>query len=387
VLVTAADRSIAERVAQHLDLFDEVIASDGVRNLKGEIKSQELVKRFGRKGFDYVGNDRADLPAWREAHGIVTVNASRAISHAARKLGNVVAEFANQPPLFSTVLRAIRPHQWSKNLLVFVPLLTAKAFDEINAITGELCIFVSFCATASGIYLINDLLDLRADRRHATKKDRPFASGALPLTLGAWLAVALITIGIALAGAVGAGHIIAIYAAISLSYSLKLKRFPLVDVFTLATLYTLRIVAGGVASHHEMSLWLLGFSGFLFLSLALVKRVGEFMNFPQVINTELGRRGYRPADFQMLQMFGTAAAFASSVVLALFVNSSTAFQKYDRPEILWALVPLILFWQCRLWLATARGHMHEDPIVYSFRDWVSWLVVASVIAIVILASL
>ena len=387
VLVTAADRKIAEVVAKHLDLFDEIISSDGVRNLKGEAKSRELVHRFGRKGFDYVGNDRADLAVWREADGIVIVNASRVVSIEARKFGNVLAEFANQPRLLSMALRAMRPHQWVKNLLVFVPLLASRSFGDTPGLLGALCMFASFCATASGIYLVNDLTDLAADRRHAQKRYRPFASGALPLSFGAGLAGALIATGMTLALVVGAAHVLTAYAAASLAYSLALKRYPLLDVFILAALYTLRIVAGGVAGQHPVTLWLLAFSGFTFLSLALVKRTGEMVHVKHSgFDRTLTRRGYFPEDRPILLMFGTASAFAASVVLALFVNSSAAFEQYRTPEILWGLVPLVLFWQCRLWLSTERGVMHEDPIVYAFHDWVSWLVAVSVLVIMLLAS-
>jgi 4-hydroxybenzoate polyprenyltransferase len=180
---------------------------------------------------------------------------------------------------------------------------------------------------------------------------------------------------------------LAAYLGISLAYSLAFKRYPLVDVFILSVLYTLRIVAGGVASGHHATLWLLAVSGFTFLSLALVKRAGELASSGQADNPHaIAGRGYFPEDRQILQMFGTASAFASSVVLALFVSSTAASQPYNSPELLWGLVPLILFWQLRLWLSTQRGHMHDDPIVYASRDWVSWLVAAGVVAIMLVSS-
>ncbi len=387
ILVTAADRQMAEAVAKHLDLFDEIIASDGVRNLKGAVKSQELVRRFGSKGFDYVGNDRADLAVWREANGIVIVNASRAVLREARKLGNVLAEFSNQPPVLLPALRAMRPYQWVKNFLVFVPLLASRSFGDLFGLLGALCIFASFCLTASGIYLVNDLLDLTADRHHPNKRNRPFASGALPVSLGVWLAGLLIAIGIGLALIVNSVVFVVAYAAVSLSYSFLFKQYPLLDVFILAGLYTVRILAGGVASHHITTLWLLAFSGFTFLSLAFVKRAGELSNPKSPPSDRASaRRGYSSEDRPVLLMFGIASAFASSVVLALFVSSTAAEQQYQSFEILWVLVPLVLFWQCRLWLSTARGNMHDDPILFAFRDWVSWMVFGGMVAIMILAS-
>jgi 4-hydroxybenzoate polyprenyltransferase len=191
----------------------------------------------------------------------------------------------------------------------------------------------------------------------------------------------------ALAAAVGAAFLLAIYAAVSLAYSLVLKKYPLIDVFTLAALYTLRIVAGGVASGHLVTLWLLAFSGFTFVSLALVKRTGE-LTLPEEASDRRGgsRRGYRSEDSAILTNFGVASAFSSSVVLALFVNSTSASQQYDSPEVLWSLVPVVLVWQLRLWLSTVRGYMYDDPIVYASTDWVSWLVAAAVLVIVLLAS-
>ena len=383
VLATAASREFAEAVAKHLDLFDEVISSDGVQNLKGEAKSKELVRRFGRNGFDYVGNDSADLPVWKEAKGIIIVNASRKVSGRAHKIGKVLAEFETPHSVLSAALRAMRPHQWVKNLLVFVPLLASRSFD-LTGLLGSLGMFASLCATASGIYLVNDVTDLAADQLHPRKRLRPFASGALPLPIGAALAAALVTTGFVLALAVGALPLLLAYAVISLAYSLAFKQFPLVDVFILASLYTLRIIAGGVASQHPVTLWLLAFSMFLFLSLALVKRTAEMTAV--AADRATTRRGYYPEDRIVLFMLGIASTFSSSVVLALFISSNAALQEYRAPEILWGIVPLILFWQCKLWLATERGHMHDDPIVYAARDWVSWLVASTALLMMLVAS-
>ncbi|PPC88449.1 MAG: hypothetical protein CTY31_02195 [Hyphomicrobium sp.] len=387
VLVTAADQRIAHAISDHLGIFDEVIASDGNRNLKGEEKASELVRRYGRQGYDYVGNDRTDLPAWREADSIIMVDTSTSVASAARAAGNIAAEFCHDSSFVKSALRAMRPHQWVKNVLVFVPLLAAQSLTDASGFLGALMMFVAFCASASAIYLINDLLDLAADRSHPHKKNRPFASGTLALTSGAVLATALLGLGIALSVATGSVAILLAYATISLAYSVALKCYPLLDVFILALLYTLRIIAGGIASGHLVTLWLLAFSGFTFLSLALVKRTGELMLLQSsaVAGANL-RRGYEPADIGSLQMFGVASAFASSVVLALFVNRVAELQQYRSPEILWGLVPLILFWQLRLWLSTQRGHMHDDPIVYAARDWVSWLVAIGACILLLLAS-
>jgi 4-hydroxybenzoate polyprenyltransferase/phosphoserine phosphatase len=387
VLATAADQRVAHAVADFLDLFDEVIASNGKRNLKGEAKATALVARFGLRGFSYAGNDSSDMAVWRVAHSAVVVNASRAVQAAVGQGVLVEARFDDRPSRWGAALAAMRPHQWAKNVLVFVPLIMAHAVTDMTAWRDALCMFVAFCATASGIYLINDLADLAADRQHPRKRRRPFASGALPLIAGAGLACILLTVGFGFSTLVGASAVISIYAIASISYSLALKEFPLVDVFMLAGLYTIRVFGGGVATGHWASLWLLAFCGFLFLGLALIKRTEEMAAVARSGGDRVaGRRGYFPNDVPILQNFGCASTFASGVVLALFVGSDAASSQYAMPGLLWAIVPLILFWECRLWLSTARGHMHDDPVVYATRDWVSWIVAACIFAVVTAAS-
>ena len=388
VLTTAGDGGTARAIADYLGLFDDIVAIPSLPGSKGGAIAAELVRRYGNRGFDFAGDSRADLPIWREAHGIVLVGASPSVTQQAREFGNVVAEFDARRPVASAAIRAMRPHQWVKNLLVFVPIFASQSLGDWAGLLATLGIFASFCVTASGLYLINDFLDLAADRRHLRKRNRPLASGRLSLQLGAVLATALLAMGIALAVFVGAAQPLLIYAGISLAYSIVLKTYPLVDVFTLAALYTLRIVAGGVVSGHQVTLWLLAFSGFTFLSLALVKRAGELMAIHQASSEPAEtRRGYRLEDAQIILMFGISSAFASSVVLALYVNSAAAAQQYGSPEVLYGLVPLMLFWQLRLWLSTERGNMHDDPIVYALRDWVSWIVAVSAAIIILLASL
>jgi 4-hydroxybenzoate polyprenyltransferase len=245
----------------------------------------------------------------------------------------------------------------------------------------------AFCATASAIYVLNDLSDLAADRAHPRKRQRPFASGALPLSTGLAMVPVLFLIGGWLGVASGTWLALAMYAALSLAYTIRLKEMPLIDVFILAALYTIRLFGGGEASGHQVSTWLLGFSSFLFLSLALVKRVSELYRLQSSAQRRTERRGYTVEDLVILQMFGSAASFASAVVLSLYVQSDTASHEYTRPSMLWGAIPLLLFWQCRLWLSTSRGYMNDDPIVYAARDWVSWLVFIGVVLVAAAARL
>jgi 4-hydroxybenzoate polyprenyltransferase/phosphoserine phosphatase len=387
VLVTAADRHVAHSIADHLGIFDEVIASDGATNLKGEAKARLLEERFGTHGFDYIGNARCDLPIWEVADRIGLVNASKDVADKARRLRQVDFEFTLRTGMFAAALRAMRPHQWSKNLLVFIPLLASMSFHDYRGGMAAIIIFASLCATASAIYLINDLLDLPSDRRHPRKRNRPLASGALPLTTGAALSAALMTVGFGLASLADGISLVALYASVALGYSLFLKKYPLVDVFILAALYTLRVVIGGVVSGYPVTVWLLAFSGFTFIGLAMVKRAAELARVgAKASEPAVARRGYRKEDRPILFAAGIAAAFASSVVLALYVSSDTAFQQYRSPETLLGLVPLVLFWELRLWLSTERGNMHDDPIVFATRDWVSWIVGASFLGLMIAAA-
>jgi 4-hydroxybenzoate polyprenyltransferase/phosphoserine phosphatase len=386
MLATAADRRIAEAIAAHLDLFDEVIASDGAHNLKGAAKAEALMQRFGRGGFDYAGNDRSDLAIWRSARAAILVNTSPAVARAARKVSEIALELPRRTRLLPAALKAARPHQWVKNLLVFVPILTAHALDELSAWFYAAFLFAAFCATASAIYIINDLVDLAADRRHPRKRLRPFASGALSLSAGLAMAAALLCAGVPLAALSHGLYIVAVYAMMSITYSFWLKRQPLVDVFLLAALYTVRMFGGGEATGHRLSLWLLAFSTFLFLGLALLKRVEELSSQAVRSSRPLGRRGYLSSDADILQTMGCGASFASSLVLALFVQSEATAERYASPGLLWAIVPLMLFWQCRLWLSTARGYMHDDPIVYAARDWVSWSIGIAVFIIIAVAK-
>jgi 4-hydroxybenzoate polyprenyltransferase len=386
VLATAADRRIAHAIATHLDIFDEVIASDGNKNLKGVAKARALTDRFGVKGFVYAGNATSDLPIWRQAAAVILVNAPARAAGELRGTVPIELSIADQPPLLPELLRAMRPHQWVKNVLVFVPILTAHALTETSAWAGGVLMFVAFCCTASAIYLVNDLLDIAADRAHPRKRLRPFARGAVPLPVGAVAAAVLLVIGLTLALIGHVAWIVGIYALMSIGYSFGLKQLPLVDVFMLGGLYTIRLFGGGEATGHRLSLWLLGFSSFLFLSLALLKRVEEMMSISSTGGSKAARRGYSAADTPILQLFGVASAFASSIVLALFVQSEASAQNYASPSLLWFVVPLLLFWQCRMWLSGARGYMHHDPIVYAARDRISWAVGVTTAAVLVAAK-
>ena len=281
----------------------------------------------------------------------------------------------------------LRPHQWVKNLLVFVSPLAAHVTLQPGVLVHLGLLFAAFCAAASGVYIVNDLLDLRSDRTHPRKRNRPFASGRLPLSFGvAGPLLMLVGVGIGFTLSIMTGALVLGYIALSLAYSAYLKTQPLVDVFTLSGLYTLRLLAGELSVGIEPSLWLLSFSGFMFLSLAFLKRVSEYRAMVKSGSTYQTRRGYTPDDVEMLKMMGVSASFIATMVLGLYINTENAATEYSRPVVLWLAVPVFLFWQSRMWLSAARDFMTDDPIVYALRDWVSRLCLLLVFIIYGMAS-
>jgi 4-hydroxybenzoate polyprenyltransferase/phosphoserine phosphatase len=386
VLATAADESVARRIADYLGLFEAVIASDGIRNLKGAAKGAALVEKFGVGGFVYAGDSWSDLAVWQVAGAAVLVNAPAKVAAQVKAERPVEFMFASRTSIVRAMLEAMRPHQWVKNLLVFIPIFTAHAIDNPASWAGGILAFVAFCTTASSIYIVNDLLDVQADRAHARKRLRPFARGALRLSQGGVLAAGLMLLGMTLAASGGIALVVGAYMLMSIAYSVHLKEQPLVDVFMLTLLYTIRIFGGGEATGHSLSLWLLGFSVFFFLSLAFIKRVEELLTLQAAGQRRAGRRGYTTEDITILQTFGVGAAFSSALTLALFVQAEAVARHYASPLLLWGIVPLLLFWQCRMWLSAARRYMLHDPIIYAASDWVSWVTGGTMVALLYAAK-
>jgi 4-hydroxybenzoate polyprenyltransferase len=383
VLVSGLNRRLAEPIAAHLGCFDHVIAPDERRGMRSNAKVETITAHLAGKSFSYAGGHSSDLPIWRFAARGVIVNAPRLAAVVARTtpIEAILSERASTP---WTLLKSLRPHQWVKNLLVFVPLIASGQFHDAGGWALSLLAFAAFCMTASAIYIINDLADLTADRQHPRKRTRPFASGDVSAGTGLILASALMLLGISSSVAAGALAFVLVYAFASLAYSMYLKKRPLVDVFGLSSLYIIRLLAGGEVSGHPVSHWLFGFAFFLFLSLALIKRVAELQESAVEAGKRVSRRGYYASDTLMLALMGVSSTFTSSLVLALYLQSA-AQAVYASPTLLWPVVPLLLFWQCRLWLSTHRGYMLDDPIVYSAHDWVSWLVAAAVGVLIVLA--
>lgn len=370
VLCTASDDVVAQSVAGHLGIFDEVMASDGAQNLGGKVKAAALVERYGERGYDYVGNSTTDIPVWRHARRAVVVNAPAALALKAAGICEVEKVFPRLPMSLAVWRRVLRVHQWMKNLLLFIPLLAAHEFANTPLWGSLLLAFASFSLCASSVYIFNDLLDLESDRAHPRKRERPFAAGHVPVWHGLVLSVLLLAASYGIATFVGTAFLrwLGFYFVLTCAYSWILKRVILVDCLALAMLYTVRIVAGAAAAGLALSFWLLAFAVFLFLSLAFVKRYAELEVQVLAGKTKVHGRGYYTSDAPLVQTLGVTAGYGAVLVLALYLNSDSVLRLYATPELMWAAVPVLLFWISWMWMQAHRGLMHDDPLVFAVKD-------------------
>jgi len=388
ILATASDKIYALAIAKYLGLFCDVLASDSGRNLKGAEKLKAIKEHAAGLPFDYAGNGREDLVVWREARSAVLVNVNTRVSEEANRVAKIEASFSSQVLRPLTWLKAIRIHQWAKNILLATALFTSFRFFDFASVIKTLFAFLSFGLVASSTYLINDLLDLDSDRQHSRKRFRPLASGDIGIVPAVGVLCAMLMAGIFLAAKVSLAFLlaVAIYLAVTISYSFHLKRYMLIDVLCLAGLYTWRIIAGAIAIDIDMSNWLLAFSMFMFLSLALVKRCAELINLSTQSQIAAKGRDYRVTDSSALIAMGATSGYLAVLVLALFIDSPATAAHYTWPRMLWGICPPLLYWISRLWLKTMRGEMHDDPIVFALRDRASWLIAVVVCGITLMAK-
>ena len=380
VLATAANERIANACAAHLGLFDTVLASSDGVNLKGSVKAEMLVARFGVGGFDYIGDSRADLPVWAKSAKKYSV--SRVVPPGGLALGD-----RPRGASFAAWAKLLRVRHWVKNVLVFVAAVAAHAWSNAEGWQAAALTFVSFCGVCSGVYIINDLFDLASDRAHPSKQRRPLAAGVLPLSTAAVASVFLLLGGIAIACWVGpwVAAVVLAYVAVNALYTVHVKRVPVFDVFCLAGLYTLRIVAGAAAVAVPLSAWLVAFSVFAFLSLALLKRSADIGRLAP--DEMLAGRGYRGRDATFVNGLGMGTAIAASLVLALYVASDQVATLYPAPLWLWGVAVIVLVWLSRLWRMAMNGSMDDDPVLFATGDAVSWICALLVGACAALATL
>lgn len=388
ILVTGTDHQVAEHIADHTALFDEVNGSHIGNNLKGRRKGEFLLSRFGQRGFEYAGNSSSDLHVWQFASAAYVVG-SKAIAEKVSRIVEVRRHFPHRRPSLTLWSRAFRVHHWSKNLLMFVPLLLAHRLHP-KPLLMTLVGVVLFGLCSSGGYILNDLLDLPSDRAHPWKDKRPFASGDLSIASGIIAVLALLGISLGLGTIMLNGLFagaLALYLVTTACYSLWLKKIPLIDVFVLSSFYTFRMWAGALITATPLSQWFLGFSLFFFLSLAMAKRYSELVQAGELVEIGNSGRGYRVADREVLMNIGVASSFSAIVILSLYVHSAEVVALYQRPGLLLLLCPLILYWVSRIWLKAHRGELNEDPVTLAISDSISHYVAAAGLGIMLLASI
>jgi len=376
VLASASHGALVAKVATRLGFVNSIVASDAAKNCKGERKARAIQEHLGATPWEYVGDSASDCKVWNHASRVVCVTASDSFAAAVSSRFPGAQIMRKGQWSLNTIARALRVHQWMKNVLCFVPVLLAHRWFDQVAMAGAVGAAVAFSLCASGVYLINDLLDLEADRRHPRKRKRPCASGELPIVLALAMAPVLFVAAFLVAGGISGqfATILGIYFVLTTAYSFRLKALALVDIILLAFLYTIRIVGGGVAAGVEVSQWLLGLSMFLFLSLACVKRFSELLVLQQRNENRTWGRGYSVGDLEQVASFGSASGYISVLVLALYVSSHEVVQLYRNPAVIWLACPLLLYWISRIWLLARRGLVHDDPLVFALRDKVTYVV-------------
>ena len=375
-LASDAHRDAVEPLAEAVGATG-CVASDERAGSVGEARAAALAARFGPQRFDYLGRARRDLAAWGRARRAVGAGLAAGLARDVRAIDPRARLLPASGGAPGDYVRALRPHHWMKNLLVFVPLLAVHETD-VGPYLTLLGLFAALSACASGTYLLNDVLDLPHDRRHGRKRARPLAAGRTRLLPSVGLGLALAAGGLAaafrLSAAAGGG--VALYLAATLAYSLWLKRKTFIDVLVIGVLYAMRVLTGAAAVSLAPSPWLLAFSLFAFLAVAVAKRQTELAT-----GEDGDGRAYRPEDGPSMAALGAGSGFATVVVLTLYLQSPEVSARYTRPDLLWLVCPLLLHWLGRLTLLAGRGAVDDDPLVFAMRDRTSWVTVLAIGAI------
>lgn len=388
ILATASDELIAKKVARHLGIFNQVFASDGINNLSARHKAERLVKEFGDQGFDYIGNERRDVAVWRKSRQALVARPTKVTLAAARRVSKVVKVFGGASNRLASWLAALRPYQWVKNILIFMPLLMAHELGDPSKLRQTLVAFVAFSLGASTFYLLNDLFDMPADRLHPTKRRRPLAAGDISITTAIVSMPILLLLSLALAYFVGTNFLLALlaYLVATCCYSWYLKERLLIDVVMLALLYVTRVVAGALAAAVAISFWFLAFALFIFFSLALIKRVAELRLLAARHQERARGRAYTTSDSELLISLASASGCVSVLVLALYIHSAEVATLYHRAYLLWLICPVLFYWISRALLFADRGQMSDDPIIFATRDRVSYIAGAIVLGLLLAAA-
>jgi 4-hydroxybenzoate polyprenyltransferase len=387
LLATTNNRQTAQQIADHLKLFDGIISSEGSTYVSGKLQRDLLTGRFGEKGFDYATSRCPDVTTLSSARRLILVDPSARVRLAAAGRAQVDRIFPTRRRYLADYWAPLRAKHWLKNLLVFVPLVAAHQYDEVPLLWRSVVAFIALCCCASSGYLFNDLFDLAADRRHPTKRLRSFASGNLGFSYALIMIPGLAVLGCSLGALVSMRLVefVLTYFVLTLAYTLYIKRVVLLDVLVLAGLYTLRILVGSVAVSIWPSHWLLAFSTFLFLSLALLKRYSELVTMRKVEGESATARGYEVGDAELLVVKGTASGYLAVLVLALYIANGSTNTQYGRHEFMWLLCPLLLYWIGQMWLVAHRGKMSDDPVLFAITDRLSRTLILLMVGTAVLA--
>lgn len=387
-LATATVSDIAEDVANHLDIFDGVFCSSIDNNLRSQAKRDMLVNALGEKGYDYIGDSDADIKVWNSARHTLIVG-NKDFSKQLDSTAVVSKIFNTKNNNVKLIFKQIRVHQWVKNVLLFLPLLMAHKFAINETLQSTVLAFIAMSFIASFVYVLNDLLDIESDRQHPRKCFRPIASGSLSIKVAFAIVPLLFIFGLAITLLLPfkCQMTLLLYFIITTAYSFKLKSIYIVDIIILSSLYTLRLIVGAFASDVYISPWLLEFSIFIFLSLATVKRYTELKLMKDNNRTETKGRGYIVSDLSLLRSIGPASGYISVLILTLYLNSKEVVQLYNRPEFLWPVSICVLFWITRVWFMAHRGKMYDDPIVFTAKDKISYLIALIIVLLAVGATL
>lgn len=377
VLVTASDYDFAVKINNYLKIFDDVIGSKDF-NCKGEMKARCLIERYGLSGYDYIGDHISDIPVWKSAYySVVVGNRTKRLTRLASPEVKLIAlPEQNIKSILKLIIKQIRVHQWAKNALIFLPMILSHRYGEAHMWFTSILASISFASLSSIVYIINDILDLESDRKHPENSHRPFASGQLSQAWSLLLIPVLLFSSISMAVYLG-DYFFAVlfgYFFITTIYSVKLKRLPIADIIVLAILYSWRVLAGSVATKIDLSHWFLTFSIFFFFSLALLKRCSELHLLEATTGVNNNRRGYELNDLNLLQTFGIAAGYISILILALYLADPIVIGQMNTPILLWLLPPVMLYWISRMWMASHRGKIPADPLIFALKDNVSYLI-------------
>ncbi|MGI6681309.1 MAG: UbiA family prenyltransferase [Bdellovibrionota bacterium] len=392
ILATASNHNLAKPISGFLGLFDDVIASNKKENLKGKNKLKKIKSYLSdnnfSKEFSYIGDSTADIVIFNEAKEPIIVGNEKIYNKI--KLKNKNAKFIAESAKFSitSFLSMIRTYQWVKNLLIFIPLILSHKFLNIDLVLKAIVAFFSFSFLASSVYIINDIFDINADRMHPSKKHRAIASGDIPISLGLKTVIFLIPFSIVISLSLGKEFllILTLYFITTTLYSIFFKKIVLVDILILSLLYTVRILAGGVALNIALSPWLAMFSLFMFFSLACAKRYAELYAVKNNLQHKIMGRGYQASDLEQIQIFGSSSGYIAVLIFALYIQSDVSVRLYKTPSFLWGLCPLMLYWISRVWLISHRGQMEQDPIIFAMKDKASYIILVFVVIIFVVAK-